>query len=82
MLVTAIEETYGDNLAQYRSEVALYGDAGPGQGLRLREQWAELVEAREILAALLDSDEGRALLAREAAEAIDGFFGEERPGFL
>lgn len=29
------EESYGEYLTQYRSECAMFGDAGPGQGLQL-----------------------------------------------
>lgn len=43
-----MEESYGEHLTQYQSECALYGDAGPGQGLRLQEMRAEMrgMEAR------------------------------------
>ena len=33
----ALQEQYDDCLTQYRSECALYGDAGPAQGLRLED---------------------------------------------
>jgi hypothetical protein len=43
------EENYAEHLTQYRSECAMFGDAGPGQGLALREMSASLAERRAAL---------------------------------
>ena len=34
-------ESFYEHVTQYRSECALFGDAGPGQGLRIRNMMAE-----------------------------------------
>jgi hypothetical protein len=44
-----MEEGIGEHEAQYASECALYGDAGPGQGLRLREMRATLAGVKRQL---------------------------------
>lgn len=44
------EESIAEAYAQYRSECALFGDAGPGQGLALREMRKQLAEDRAALA--------------------------------
>jgi len=44
-----MEESIGEHEAQYASECAMYGDAGPGQGLRLREMRATLAGVKRQL---------------------------------
>jgi len=44
--LSMFEENVGEHEAQYRSECALYGDAGPGQGLRLTEMKRELASVK------------------------------------
>ena len=44
-----LEESIGEHESQYASECALYGDAGPGQGLRLREMHATLAGVKRQL---------------------------------
>jgi hypothetical protein len=44
-------EMYGDLEAQHRSEVALYGDSGPAQGLRLEDMRRSIHELETALRA-------------------------------
>jgi hypothetical protein len=44
-----LEESIGEHASQYASECGLYGDAGPGQGLRLREMRATLAGVKRQL---------------------------------
>ena len=44
------EEAYGEIYTQYRSECAMFGDAGPGQGLAVRDTGRMLHETRERMA--------------------------------
>jgi hypothetical protein len=44
------EEHQAEAAAQYRSEVALFGDAGPGQWTALCEGSCRLAETREAIA--------------------------------
>ena len=46
------EESLGEAETQYKSECALYGDAGPGQGLRVREGRAALAKIKAQLTRL------------------------------
>jgi hypothetical protein len=48
--IDAGEEYYGEIYAQYRSECAMFGDAGPGQGLAVRDTGRQLAESRARLA--------------------------------
>lgn len=48
-----LEENLGEHEAQYRSEVAMFGDAGVGQLLRIRVMQAELYSMRARLTLLL-----------------------------
>lgn len=48
-----LEENLGEHEAQYRSEVAMFGDAGVGQALRIRSMQAELYSMRARLTSLL-----------------------------
>lgn len=41
-----LEEFIAEADAQYRNECAMFGDAGPGQGLRLSEARAELARMK------------------------------------
>lgn len=43
------EECLADAQAQYTNECAMFGDAGPGQGLQIRKMRAELIGARARL---------------------------------
>jgi hypothetical protein len=43
------EEGLGETEAQYRSECAMFGDAGPGQGLDLRNGKAYLANVKRQL---------------------------------
>ena len=43
------EETLGEHECQFQSERALYGDAGPGQGLVIREMREELATVKSRL---------------------------------
>ena len=43
------EEELYESVAQYRSECGLYGDAGPGQALRIGQGRAELARIRRLL---------------------------------
>lgn len=47
------EEAVAEAYAQYRSECALFGDAGPGQGLTLQKMRQRLAEERAALARVL-----------------------------
>jgi hypothetical protein len=49
MLAAAAHEAYEHELEQYRAELALGRDT---RGERVRAAWAEVVEARELLAAV------------------------------
>lgn len=62
------EEVIGEKLGQYRSECALYGDAGPGMHPSCWRPEIESTLAQEYakLHALLDTPQGEALLAKEA----------------
>ena len=44
-----MEESIGEHEAQYASECALFGDAGIGQGLQLREMRATLASVKKQL---------------------------------
>lgn len=44
------DEAYSEIYTQYRSECAMFGDAGPGQGLRVSELGRELRDTRAKLA--------------------------------
>lgn len=44
-----MEESIGEHESQYASECAMFGDAGPGQGLRLREMHATLAGVKRQL---------------------------------
>lgn len=44
------EESYGEHYTQYRSECDRFGDAGPGQGLRLHELSSMLSDTRAKIA--------------------------------
>ena len=44
------EEYYAESLTQYRSECALFGDAGPGQGVNLIKTSQRLGQVRAQLA--------------------------------
>jgi hypothetical protein len=44
-------EMYGDLETQHRSEVALYGDSGPAQGLRLEDMRRSIHELETALRA-------------------------------
>ena len=46
----AKEESYHEHYTQYRSECALFGDAGPGQGLVVRDLARDIADLRERLA--------------------------------
>lgn len=46
------EEHLGELESQYRSECAMFGDAGPGQGLRVRAVKRELAQMRARYAQL------------------------------
>lgn len=72
-IVSDILESQGERLSQYRSEVALYGDAGPGQhpSVWKAESDRHLEEHRAKLAELLATPQGKALLAREATERAE-----------
>ena len=48
--IDAGEEHYSEIYAQYRSECAMFGDAGPGQGIAVRDTGRQLVESRARLA--------------------------------
>jgi hypothetical protein len=50
-----LEESLGEHEAQYRSEVAMFGDAGVGQGLRIREMQAQLHTIKARITALMGS---------------------------
>lgn len=60
------EESYSERLTQYRSECAMFGDAGPGQFLTLRsnaeqvaEDRAKLARVRRIIANLSNDEAAR-----------------------
>lgn len=59
-------ESYAENMSQYRSECALFGDAGPGQGLALREARAGIARRERQVSDLLSTPEGRILAERHA----------------
>lgn len=40
------EESYAEHYTQYRSECAMFGDAGPGQGLTVQSLGRQLSELR------------------------------------
>ena len=44
------EESHAETVTQYRSECAMFGDAGPGQGLAVREGARMLAQDRAKLA--------------------------------
>ena len=44
-----LEESIGEHESQYASECALFGDAGIGQGLQLREMRATLASVKKQL---------------------------------
>jgi hypothetical protein len=46
------QESLGEHEAQYRSECAAFGDAGPGQGLRVSEMKRELASVQARIAKL------------------------------
>ena len=60
-------ENIGERMAQYQSECAMFGDAGPGQhpSLWLREAEKQLAEDEATLAALEATPEGQTLLVKE-----------------
>jgi len=43
------EEILGEMEAQYRSECAMFGDAGPGQAINIAQCHAEISRVRRIL---------------------------------
>jgi hypothetical protein len=59
-------ESYGETDAQYRSECALYGDAGPGQAAMVRG-CREAAEAAERRACYLEDTLGRGPVRRPTA---------------
>ena len=63
--IDSLGESYADMLTQYKSETALYGDAGPGQGVALQDASANLSRLKAELAKLLDTPAGKVLVARE-----------------
>jgi len=63
--IAEIDETYGELLGEYKMEVALCGDAGPGQGGTLQSTREQISRLKADLAALLETPAGKALLARE-----------------
>ena len=44
------EEAYAETCTQFRSECAMFGDAGPGQGIAVRDLGRMLQESRSKLA--------------------------------
>lgn len=50
-----LEENLGEHEAQYRNEVAMFGDAGVGQALRIRDMQDRLCSIRNRLTKLLGS---------------------------
>ena len=42
-------ESLGEHEAQYHAEVSMFGDAGPGQGLRLEEMKRDLAKIERAL---------------------------------
>lgn len=69
--IDSASESIADRDTQYRSECALYGDAGFGQhpSCWKPQAMANLEALQAELNALLDTDTGRELVARERAEA-------------
>jgi hypothetical protein len=67
----AAKESHFEHETQYRSECALYGDAGIGQGAALAEGRKAIDAMQEELAMLLATDEGEAFekAEREAHRA-------------
>lgn len=63
--IDTMGEVIGEHLTQYYSEVALYGDAGPGQHPSLIDRSA-LTKCTADLKALRESAGGRALAKFEA----------------
>ena len=45
-----LEECHAEGVTQYQSECALYGDAGPGQGLAVIEGAQQIADLRAKLA--------------------------------
>jgi len=45
-----LEECHAEGVTQYQSECALYGDAGPGQGLAVIEGARQIADLRAKLA--------------------------------
>jgi len=50
-----LEENLGEHESQYRSECAMFGDAGVGQGLTVRHMQAELSSIKRRITALMGS---------------------------
>jgi len=71
-------ESYGETLAQYRSECALYGDAGPGQALDVR-RCREAAEAAERRATYLEDTLGRGPERRPTAMDVPGPAWDDEP---
>ena len=46
------EESIGEHEAEYRNECAMFGDAGPGTGLRLSEMKRDLAQVKARLVKL------------------------------
>lgn len=70
--IEAAEENIGERLTAYRSECALYGDAGPGMHPSC---WKASMEAQIVLdeaelCTLLATPEGEALQLRESEEVL------------
>ncbi|WP_199032189.1 hypothetical protein [Ralstonia sp. ASV6] len=63
--IAEIDENYGELLGEYKMEVALCGDAGPGQGGTLQSTREQVSRLKVELSALLETPAGKALLARE-----------------
>lgn len=47
----ALKDQFSDMEGQYRAECALYGDAGPGQGLDVQRMYARIRLLERALAA-------------------------------
>lgn len=68
--ISAMKESVSENLSQYQSEVALFGDAGPGQhpSLWLSDLEKDIADFESELKTLLCTPDGEALLNKEAME--------------
>ena len=72
-------EMLGDNETQYRSEIALYGDAWPGAAIQLDAMRADLAEIETELAARQQEREAEEVIVGDIPEWPEVNWGDDIP---